>query len=57
MFVRLQPCLIWALTALQSGLNMRGMRLLRPGLLLAIAACAPTNQPDELELTYYYLRF
>ncbi len=25
--------------------------------LLALAACAPTNRPDELELTYYYLRY
>lgn len=26
-------------------------------LLLAFAACAPTQRDDQLELTYYYLRF
>lgn len=31
------------------------MRSLLP--LLALAACAPTNREDELELTYYYLEF
>jgi hypothetical protein len=25
--------------------------------LLSLLACAPTSRPDELELTYYYLRF
>jgi hypothetical protein len=33
------------------------MRLLVPCLALALAACAPTQTDDELELTYYYLRF
>lgn len=26
-------------------------------LCLAFAACAPTQRDDQLELTYYYLRF
>lgn len=33
------------------------MRLLVTGLALALSACAPTSRDDELELTYYYLRF
>jgi hypothetical protein len=34
------------------------MRLLGPYLTLALIACAPTtSRDDELELTYYYLRF
>lgn len=33
------------------------MRFLVPALALALSACAPTSRDDELELTYYYLRF
>ena len=33
------------------------MRFLAPSLALVLAACAPTQRDDELELTYYYLRF
>ena len=33
------------------------MRLLGPCLAFVFAACAPTSRDDELELTYYYLRF
>ena len=33
------------------------MRLPVSVLLLAFASCAPTQPDDELELTYYYLRF
>jgi hypothetical protein len=32
------------------------MRLL-PVFALVFAACSPTQRPDELELTYYYLDF
>ena len=33
------------------------MRLLISVMTLVLASCAPTQTDDELELTYYYLRF
>jgi hypothetical protein len=33
------------------------MRFLAPVLALSLTACAPTSRDDELELTYYYLRY
>lgn len=33
------------------------MRFLVPCLTLTLTACAPTSRDDQLELTYYYLRF